>query len=104
MLAADDEHPSTQVKDVLMFFKWLLAVLLLSGWAALAQPQPQQAVAAGELSKAELQLTIRNIADELQHHYAESETGKAVSAQLLAKLALGEFDGYADISHLKHAP
>lgn len=85
-----------------MFFKWLFAVLLLSGGAALAQPQPQQAVAAGELSKAELQLTIRNIADELQHHYAESETGKAVSAQLLAKLALGEFDGYADISHLKH--
>lgn len=92
--------------DALMYFKWLFAGLLLCVGSALAQPQPQlqlqPTVATGGLSKAELQLTIRNIADELQHHYAEPETGKTVSAQLLAKLALGEFDGYADISQLKH--
>jgi len=90
----------TEAKDALMHFKWLCAGLLLCGWSALAQPQ--QNVAAGALSKQELQVTIRNIADELQHHYAEPATGKTVSAQLLAKLALGEFDGYADISQLKH--
>lgn len=91
-----------------MHFKWLFAVLLLCGWSALAQPQPQpqpqpqQAVAAGALSKAEIQVIIRNIADELQHHYVEPATGQTVSAQLLAKLALGEFDGYTDISYLQH--
>jgi hypothetical protein len=91
-----------QAKDALMYFKWLFAVLLLCGWSALAQPQLQPTVATGELSKAEIQVIIRNIADELQHHYVEPATGKTVSAQLLAKLALGEFDGYTDISYLQH--
>lgn len=80
--------------------KWLLAGLLLCAWSALAQPQ--QNSGAGALSKAELEVTIRNIADELEHHYADARMGKTVSAQLLAKLALGEFDGYADISRLQH--
>lgn len=79
---------------------WLAGSIWLLSWPVLSQQwQPQQKPV---LAPDDIQLTIRNIADELQHRYVDPVAGQLAAEKLISTWRAGGFDRQDDVAFLHH--
>ncbi|OBP16264.1 hypothetical protein A5320_02310 [Rheinheimera sp. SA_1] len=83
-----------------MKFLFPTLLLLLLSWSS--QLKAQTATLNPQLTTAEIHLAVQNIARELNLSYVSADKAKVASAELLAKLSSGHFNGQYDFSLLNH--